>query len=356
MRNLWRKYGVEEYVEKAIRILYCCALLLGSILIILSFFREPFPQSESFLVFYADSIFRESGNWVAYILAFVVIGGTIYSVVGRAKRRPDDIRLEPPNVTREFSAKFSLVHSRMNEILKLGIPILFNLILFTYVVGHINAINRTRLVDAKLASIDHYLTGTYPFISLEMLRFPDWFVETIILSFVNLPFFLAFGAAVTYRKSRLVFSKFAIAFFTTIVLMLPVWLAVPVMSPQDRFIDNVYRLNEPPGVKEAIGNYAPTAPVKAFLGQMRRSKEGLAIMPTSTFPSSHAAWATIVMVYLFEASFAAGILTAPFLVLSTFGTFYLAQHYFVDAPAGVFVGLLSVLISSLLFSKWKGES
>ncbi len=347
---------MEEYVGKAVRILYCCALLLGSILIIMSFIRVPSPQSESYLVFYTDSIFREAGSWVGYLLALVVIGGVTYSVAGRARQRSDDDRHELPDITRKFTERFSPSRSRINEMLQLGVPILINLILFTYVVGHVNAINRTRLIDAKLASVDHYLTGTYPFISLETLRFPDWLVETIVLSFVNLPFFLAFGAVVAYRKSRLVFAKYAIAFFTSIVLMIPVWLAVPVMSPQDRFIDNVYHLSVPAGVEEALDSYAPAAPVRAFLAQMRKSKGELAIMPTTTFPSSHAAWATIVMVYLFEASVVAGTVTAPFLVLSTFGTFYLAQHYFVDAPAGVIVGILSVVISSLTFRKWKDES
>ena len=285
-----------------------------------------------------------------------MVGAFSYSLVGRVKRRSDEDRIQPPTVMPKVRAGFSPFPRYINEVLKLGIPILLNLILFSYVVGHINAISRDRLIDVKLAAIDHWLTGTYPFITLETLRLPDWFVETVVLSFVNLPFFLAFGAVVTYRKSKLVFSKYAIAFFTSIVLMIPVWLAVPVMSPQDRFIDNVYRLNEPPGVKEALGNYTPVAPVKAFLEQMRKSKEGLAIMPTTTFPSSHAAWAAIVLIYLFEASAVAGAVTAPFLILSTFGTFYLAQHYFVDAPAGVIVGLLSVLVSSLVFRKWKGES
>jgi len=82
---------------------------------------------------------------------------------------------------------------------------------------------------------------------------------------------------------------------------------------------------------------------------MRRAKAGLAEMPTTTFPSSHAAWAIIAMIFAFEGSLLAGTLFTPFLLLSAFGTFYLAQHYFIDAPAGIIVGIVSALIASFVF-------
>ncbi len=346
---------MEEHIRKAIQILYSYAFLLGLALIGLSFFRDPSPQQESYLTFYTDSILSESGNWLGYILSLVLAGGLLYSLIGRIKGAVKGDRGLQADSTERVNSKYSRLRQGLINLVKLVIPVSLNLILFSYIVGHINFINRNRLIDTTLASVDHWLTGAYLFVSLQNLKLPLWFVKGVILSFANLPLFMVFCAAVAYLKDKLVFSKYAVAFFTSIVLMVPIWLSVPVMSPQDRFIDNVYNLADPPRISSALNHYEPMHPVKSFLKQMRLSKVGLVDMPTTTFPSSHAAWATLVLIYLFEASSIAGILMAPFLILSTFGTFYLAQHYFVDAPTGIIIGLLSVLISSGFFRKWEAD-
>lgn len=338
---------------RLVAILYAFDFVLAVILGGLGIVRPPSPQKESYLVFYADFIFSESERWLGYIFAFLMGGGLILALMGRLRaarrgRVGDGIR-------RNAELRSLLSPGRLSEILKLSIPVILGLILFSYVVGSINSINRFRLVDPRLADLDLMLTGGYPFLQLSSLSLPIWFTKAVVFSFVNLPFFLVLLAVLSFRKKVGVFSKYAVAFFTSIVLMIPLWLAVPVMSPQDRFIDNVYHLGIPERLETSLKNFQPRPEVESFMKQMRKSKAGLGAMPTTTFPSSHAAWATIACIYMFEVGAAAGALAAPFLILSTFGTFFLAQHYFVDAPAGILVGFISAVIASLIFRKGKGE-
>lgn len=340
---------MNDPVRKMEKLLYGSAALLALIILCLSFLRIPVPRQESYLAFYADFILKESESWVGYIAVFLLLGGVAVSAVRWIKTPGEQAGKEANAFTGLMKVKKSRMPKGLFDLLRLSFPIVINLILFSYVVGYVNAANRFRLIDTKLAAFDFWLTGTYPFLRLEMIRFPDWLIEATEFSFLNLPFFLVLTAGITYLRNRKAFAKYAVAFFTSIILMIPLWLLVPVMSPQDRFIDNVYQQQDPPRMTAALDKFTPVPETERFLKQMRKSKDGLDIMPTTTFPSSHAAWAAIAFIYLLEASAAAGTIFFPFLLLSTIGTFYFAQHYLIDTPAGIVVGIISVLIVSMIF-------
>lgn len=347
---------MKDPLRKMERALYVCALLLATMVLGLGFIHSPVQGKESYFVFYADFIFNESGSWAGYILAFLCLGGFSLSVAGWIRTTRSRGRRDRRALSFSIREKAGVWQRGIIDLLRVAFPIFLNLFLFSYVVGYINAVNRNRLIDLQLAALDHRITGSYLFLKLETISFPSWLIESVEFSFLNLPLFIVLVAIIAYLRSRLVFSKYAVAFFTSILLMIPLWLAVPVMSPQDRFIDNVYHLKDPPRMESALENFTPVPGVEEFLKQMRRAKGDLDVMPTTTFPSSHAAWATIALIYLLEVSSAAGIFFAPFLLLSTIGTFYLAQHYFVDTPAGIIIGVVSVLITSYIFRERPGDN
>lgn len=340
---------MNDPIRKMEKLLYGCAVLLGVMVLCLSFLRVPVPRQESYLAFYADFILKESENWLEYIAIFLLLGGVAVSAV-RWMKTPEEQGGRETNASAGLmKAKKNRIPKTLLDLVRLAFPIVINLILFSYAVGYVNAVNRYRLIDTKLAAFDFWLTGTYPFLKLETIRFPGWLIETTEFSFLNLTFFLVLVAVITFLRNKKAFAKYAVAFFTSIILMIPLWLLVPVMSPQDRFIDNVYQQKDSPQMTAALDKFRPVPQVESFLNQMRKSKDGLDIMPTTTFPSSHAAWATIAFIYLLEASVTAGTLFFPFLLLSTLGTFYFAQHYFVDTPAGILIGIISVVVVSLIF-------
>lgn len=347
---------MEDPIRRMIRITYYCAGALALMILCLSFLHIPIPGQESYFAFYADFILKESKNWLGYAAIFILLGGVAVSLVRSTRELAGKHSQKMDGDGEAMIGRGNRVSRGVLELLRVVFPIVLNLVLFSYVVGYVNAVNRGRLIDTKLASIDFWLTGTYPFLSLEMIQFPAWLIETTAFSFLNLPSFMVLIAVVTFFKDRKVFSKYVVAFFTSIILMIPLWLLVPVMSPQDRFIDNVYHLEDPPRMAAALKEFAPVPEVETFLSQMRKSKEGLDIMPTTTFPSSHAAWATIALIFIVETSVLAGSFFAPFLLLSTLGTFYFAQHYLVDTPAGILIGILSAIIAWRLFSESRDRS
>jgi PAP2 superfamily len=347
--SLQRQDGGDLYLKKMKRISYVLAAVLGSILVFLHVIHAKGPQEESFFDFYSNFFFQESLNWVAFIIAVVYLASPVVSSIRWIRkwfgRNMDD---ELP-FRKYIQNRAILVAKYASHFLQMVFPIILNLVILSSLVGYLNVENRNRLIGPNLASIGHVLTGTYPFLSLEMVKFPAWLIKSIELSFLNLPLILLFAAGFTYFKRRVIFSKYVVSLLLSIALMLPIWLAVPAMSPQDRFINNVYHLHNPARIESAVRSFKPVPSVAAFLTFMRRAKAGLEVMPTTTFPSSHAAWAVIAFVYLLEAEPITALLFSPFLLLSTFGTFYLSQHYLIDVPAGIAMGLVSVAISSLLF-------
>lgn len=132
--------------------------------------------------------------------------------------------------------------------------------------------------------------------------------------------------------------------------MLPLWLMFPALSPQDRFIDNVYRLDVPVSIGEELSLYVPDVQVKQFLTEIRADKEESSspFMPTSTMPSAHIVWIILIGYYLFKTRIIFGFLSLPLLLLSGFGTVFLAQHYFVDVIGGIFIAGVAITVVSLL--------
>ncbi len=355
IRNIYRSLCIDAglgdpYLHRMKKIGYVLAGILGIILVYLDMINAPSPGREDFFNFYSNFIFQESQGWAILLVALAYLSSLLLSSMKGSNiwHKRDGLTLRQ---YLERDVADGLKH--LLHFLQLAFPVILNLLLLSRLVGYLNMANRNRLIDPKLASIGRFLTGTYPFLSLETVKYPGWLIDGVEISFLNLPLILLLTAGITYVKSRKTFSKYVIAFLLTIVLMLPVWLAVPAMSPQDRFIDNVYHLKDPPQIENALKHFSPVPRVEAFLKLERRSKAGLEVMPTTTFPSSHAAWAAIALVYLAEASPLTAVLLSPFLLLSTFGTFYLAQHYLVDVPAGILMGLAAAAISSLLFRRLK---
>ncbi len=341
-------------LRKTEKILYLAALAMAPIALFLNF-SNIFPASkENLFWFYLNFVLKESRSWSVDVVALVYIAFGVFIITNMIEIIMNS--REPDERTAMGRMKDDARHF-MKEIgggIRIAIPILLNLLLISYLVDFINIVNRTRLIDPMLASIDFWITGAYPFLSLEVIRFPAWVINAVEFSFLNLTSFLVLAAIVIFFKNKKAFSKYVLAFFASIFIMIPLWLLVPVMSPQDRFIDNVYHLPDPPAIAADLRGFTPVPAIRSFLDQIRKMKEGLDTMPTTTFPSAHAAWAAIAFLCLLEASPVAAALFSPFLLLSTLGTFSLAQHYFVDAPAGIIVGIVTVLLVNLLFKKLHG--
>lgn len=235
---------------------------------------------------------------------------------------------------------------------KYAAPSIISLIFLSSLLAYLNQTNSVNLKDEALMSLDFSLIGTHPYFSLASLSLPDWFYQMVVFSFEKLSLIVIIAAIYIFFKNKSVFKEFSASFCLVLFLMLPLWLIFPALSPQDRFIDNVYRLPISSAIAEEVEAYNPNHYVKQFLIEMRDRKEAgkNPYLPTSTMPSAHVAWAILAGYYFFRTRVASGIIFLPFLCLSTLGTVFLAQHYFIDIVAGILISLLAIATIRILIN------
>jgi PAP2 superfamily len=221
-------------------------------------------------------------------------------------------------------------------------PALLFIIFVSFVMSEANAWNKTRLADNAILGIEKAITGNYVFAALGAIHYPHLLIVFIVASFECMAvFIIAAGLVVGYEHPELL-REMVVAFCIGIFIMIPMWLAVPALSPQDRFINNVYHLTDPPAVALAVSSYHPQAEIADFLAGVRAEKSGESDMPTSTLPSAHVFWAVLAGYYLFRSRRLFGWIALPILIASTFGTVLLAQHYLLDVPAAIIVAIFSI--------------
>ena len=259
-------------------------------------------------------------------------------------------RKEPPLMI----GSATVVGSLKNGVRRVGaflielMPAIIFVVVMSFLLDGMNAVDRTRLMDIGLLSFEHGIFGIYGFAYFGSLAYPLWLIKFIIFSFENVSGIL-FAAAflIGIFKSPLL-REYVAAFCLAMLLAVPLWFAFPAMSPQDRFIDDVYRLPITPQIEAAVAAYHPDAPISAFLTSIRTGKGGLADMPTSTMPSAHTAWAVLAGYYLFRARKWLGWVALPLLIASTMGTVILAQHYMTDVAIGLVISALSIWLVSVV--------
>ena len=326
------------------------SVILSGIFLYLSNLISLGSRSDAFFVYYLNLIsqpLKYSLFWlaVAVVVSFGLLVWLALTFLKFSMKLTDwralfaeRLREIPSFLKREsvFFAKYAL-------------PAGFSFFLVAFILGYVNQINSVNLKDEILMSFDKTIFGVYPGLYLSSFSYPDWFPKAVIFFFENLVSVVAIAAAYLYFRTKPLFKKFSVSLCLSLLFMLPLWMTFPALSPHDRFIDNVYNLPIAEVLSQKIAEYKPSAFVGEFLLEMRNKKEasGTPYLPTSTLPSAHVAWAVIAGFYLFKAKRVLGIIALPPLIFSSFGTVFLAQHYFVDVLGGAGVGLLAIVFAML---------
>ena len=214
-----------------------------------------------------------------------------------------------------------------------------------FTIATISTVARSTLQDDLLLRWDWFLMGTSPFLALGNMQYPGWLASGVVLSYSYLVVTVILGEFYLFYKSRFYFREFAAAFALSVVIMAPGWLFLPALAPQGRFIDNNYNLPVPAAMASQLEQYHPQSEIRSFLQTVRDVNSPLDSLPVSTFPSAHICWAVLAGYYLFRSKRTVlAVALLPLLVLSSLGTVMLAEHYFVDIPAGVASAILAILL------------
>ena len=239
----------------------------------------------------------------------------------------------------------------LKNIALVGIPFVIGFYSLAFALGELNVLNSTRLMDEMLARWDVAVTGTFLPLSIAAVQYPASMVAAIQFSFAYLVSAVTVFGLYLFQTNQKLFREAAGAFFLAALISFAGWALFPVMSPHDRYIDNVYHAPVAADMQAYVDGYNPQAETQEFLDVMRQNKQGLSVMPTSTFPSAHVVWAVFLVYYSWRITKWFLLITVPFAALSSVGTFFFAQHYFVDVPAGIAVALVAIVVARYLAKK-----
>lgn len=306
-------------------------------------------NSENFLNYYLKIIFGPINVFLIWLAVIGLIGFSIkFSVfLLNAVKNGEGAANFLSKTFLKNSLKTLLLEFKTT--LKISGLIILMLVILTAAVSKLNILVTNSLKDELILRWDYSLTGSYPFLSLQSLTYPPFFLNATIFSFTNFAVFLIASAIYIFYTNRKIFFELATAFCLELILMFPIWFYLPALSPQDRLIENIYRLPIPQEIKPALQTYHPQKEVVDFLNSVRNYKEGFKNLPTTTFPSAHVAWTVILAFYLFRLNWLLALMVSPVLALSILGTVFLAQHYFVDIPAGILVAIIAFYLTSIYF-------
>ena len=249
-----------------------------------------------------------------------------------------NLRGSPWKVVRETARKLGAV---LLDVL----PAMILLLVLSLVFSEANGLDKTRLFDVSVIGWERFVAGTYVFAWLATIVWPHWLIAFVISCFLNVATIVILPALFVGYVTPRVFREMTAAFAIGMTILMFCWLAVPALSPQDRFVDDVYRLPVTANIAAAVAGYHPQPEIQAFLTNIRTGKESLPNLPTTTIPSAHIFWLGLAAYYFFKSKKWLGWITLPFIVASAFGTVLLAQHYLLDVVASVVVVGISILFT-----------
>ena len=175
----------------------------------------------------------------------------------------------------------------------------------------------------------------------------------IITVYRSLPFLLGILFSLLFVFKPYYFYKAFISFFVMFLIGLPLWFFFPAVSPLDAYIDNVLNVPPPLYLQTTLSEYHPNANVKSYLVSVTALSEesGNQFFAITTMPSMHVAWSLLILVFGVILWRPLVILLIPYFLLNALATVYLLQHYSVDIPTGIVVGIVSILIAIVIANK-----
>ena len=221
-------------------------------------------------------------------------------------------------------------------------------VLVTLIIGSMAVQLRGKLIDSWLMEIDKSLFGFYPFLgSYGQIPFFENLAPLIVYSYVCLGLVMGGVWIIFYlSQNRKFLSQYILATSLVVVIALPLWFSFPALTPQNRYLDNVYSQEISLSVRELIRNYQPNKYVLDFQKKVRLEPGEAA--GVNTVPSMHVAWAVIIVYYLFQFKRKTIFWALPWSLFSTFGALYLAEHYFIDVLAALPVAVVAILLANYL--------
>ena len=239
-----------------------------------------------------------------------------------------------PHTKKKRGAGSKLTTTNWRHILSIFLIIIlfsfatYSFTLFTGLLFKIASPLKTAIFGNIALSWDKAIFKTYPGIWL-INKFGGTFLETIFLWTYNSLFpMISLLLVVSFFFNKKAFRKLVLSFFISWIIAFPIWFMFPTLSP-----DFMFRLNSlnMAGSQQitAFNNFNPTTQLKKSLTSYERehlidTNPSERILPTSTFPSMHAAWGVIAAYAGIIISPWIGLILVPWAILNGIGAVYVS--------------------------------
>jgi membrane-associated phospholipid phosphatase len=198
---------------------------------------------------------------------------------------------------------------------------------------------------------DWKLFGVYPPFWIHKFQNIPGLEPFLIWSYRNLNI-IASAAFVLLLLNTKFLKRFILTIYVATMMSFPIWVSVPAISPIGMYVNNNLKASVPKDIATYIKSYPVTVRLAVDSTIIDATFTGLGRYPISTFPSMHAAWAFIIGCFVFKLRPPAIIVFLPFLIGTTLGAVYVAQHYSVDIMAGFLIAALAMLITGYIEKKY----
>lgn len=341
--SILRQITIEEYISILISFAFGLVLLWG--------FREHINSG----VFAREFIYYVLNG--GYFLGLFLVGLLLYFFIKfyvhlrrfLTKRIVDKIEVS-------FLVLFSMLARSIFSLFRITVTLLAPFTLSSFLLSIWTFETAPRLLNDAFMNIDEELIGSYPFISLHAFSFPvfEFFIpQLIIVSFRALGFVMGLTGFLLYvfGEKKWFYSGYVVSILMVLALSMPLWFFFPAVSPQNAYIDNVYAAPIPPDIAGDIKTLKEDPALSSFFERVRSLQENRP--PISTMPSMHVAWALITIYFLFRLSPRISFIFLPWFFLSSIGTVYLGQHYFIDVVVALFLTGAVIVFSTYIARYWE---
>lgn len=204
----------------------------------------------------------------------------------------------------------------------------------------------------SLMNWDYKIFGFYPPLWLQNFARYSWLDTTLILAYGSLAlaltstmFFLAIGSTALFRR-------FVIALFFALFLSLPFWYALPALTPDEMYRQNILRSTAPADIQTHLYQFSLSSTnLIQHLTTRSLSQPAYHAYAVSSFPSLHASWGIIIAYFCLRLWYPLGLFLVPWSILNLLGTVYTTQHYAVDTLFGVVIAIVAIIFANHVFSQ-----
>jgi membrane-associated phospholipid phosphatase len=199
----------------------------------------------------------------------------------------------------------------------------------------------TLLID----SIERAIFGNLPAIFLINLFSGSIFELIIFYSYVGLSLVATLSLLILIFINIRIFRQTFIAFILALIIALPLFVAIPVISPAGLYVAKILKTEKADLVMKQSEIFIKST---NKFQQVFTSKDN-SYYAISSIPSLHAAWGLIIVlgIIMTKRKILSGFFSI-WLIFNTIGTFYSLQHYALDTIAGIILGLVSFYLAGQL--------